>query len=116
MQKISSCARYAALNDMALNFNFDDMLDGKGNNICYLISTHGTLCTVINTAGSDDIEALKKTGGIKLVHPDERAIGRELLQFEEVVEKACLLPNKLCMYTYSMSQKVSSFLTNCPEK
>ncbi|XP_011074325.1 arginine--tRNA ligase, cytoplasmic isoform X1 [Sesamum indicum] len=95
-------------------FSFDQMLNDKGNTAVYLLYAHARICSIIRKSGKD-IEELKKTGTIDLVHPDERTLGLHLLQFAEVVEEACtnLLPNVLCEYLYNLSEDFTRFYTNC---
>ncbi|XP_056163692.1 arginine--tRNA ligase, cytoplasmic-like isoform X1 [Syzygium oleosum] len=95
-------------------FNFDQMLNDKGNTAVYLLYAHARICSIIRKSGKD-IEELKKTGTVALNHPDERALGLHLLQFGETVEEACsnLLPNVLCEYLYNMSENFTRFYSNC---
>ncbi|XP_011083560.1 arginine--tRNA ligase, cytoplasmic-like isoform X1 [Sesamum indicum] len=95
-------------------FSFDQMLNDKGNTAVYLLYAHARICSIIRKSGKD-IEELKKTGTLDLVHPDERTLGLHLLQFAEVVEEACtnLLPNVLCEYLYNLSEDFTRFYTNC---
>ncbi|CAA0841172.1 Arginyl-tRNA synthetase- class Ic [Striga hermonthica] len=95
-------------------FSFDQMLNDKGNTAVYLLYAHARICSIIRKSGKD-IEELKKTGTLDLVHPDERTLGLHLLQFPEIVEDACtyLLPNILCEYLYNLSEDFTRFYTNC---
>ncbi|KAL6511843.1 hypothetical protein OROGR_021440 [Orobanche gracilis] len=95
-------------------FSFDQMLSDKGNTAVYLLYAHARICSIIRRSGVD-IEALKMTGTLDLVHPDERTLGLHLLQFAEVVEEACtnLFPNVLCEYLYNVSEDFTKFYTNC---
>ncbi|CAI9774187.1 unnamed protein product [Fraxinus pennsylvanica] len=95
-------------------FNFDQMLNDKGNTAVYLLYAHARICSIIRKSGKD-IEELKKVGTLELAHPDERVLGLHLLQFAETVEEACtnLLPNVLCEYLYNLSEDFTRFYTNC---
>uniref|UniRef100_A0A5B6Z789 arginine--tRNA ligase n=1 Tax=Davidia involucrata TaxID=16924 RepID=A0A5B6Z789_DAVIN len=109
--------KYADLKNNRLTnytFNFDQMLNDKGNTAVYLLYAHARICSIIRKSGKD-IEELKKTGKIELAHPDERALGLHLLQFAEIVEEACtnLLPNVLCEYLYNLSEYFTKFYSNC---
>ncbi|KAJ7973769.1 Arginine-tRNA ligase [Quillaja saponaria] len=110
--------KYADLKNNRLTnyvFNFDQMLSDKGNTAVYLLYAHARICSIIRKSGKD-IEELKKTGKIKLDHPDERILGLHLLQFSEVVEEACanLLPNVLCEYLYNLAEIFTKrFYSNC---
>ncbi|KAL7254189.1 hypothetical protein ACSBR1_008568 [Camellia fascicularis] len=109
--------KYADLKNNILTnytFNFDQMLNDKGNTAVYLLYAHARICSIIRKSGKN-IEELRKTGTIVLAHPDERALGLHLLQFAEIVEEACtnLLPNVLCEYLYNLSEFFTRFYSNC---
>ncbi|KAF9617050.1 hypothetical protein IFM89_033155 [Coptis chinensis] len=95
-------------------FNYDQMLNDKGNTAVYLLYAHARICSIIRKSGKV-VEDLKETGTIVLAHPAERALGLHLLQFAEIVEEACsnLLPNVLCEYLYNLSENFTTFYTNC---
>ncbi|OIW04888.1 hypothetical protein TanjilG_24004 [Lupinus angustifolius] len=110
--------KYADLKNNRLSnytFNFDQMLNDKGNTAVYLLYAHARICSIIRKSGKD-IEELKKNGKIVLDHEGERALGLHLVQFSEVVEEACtnLLPNTLCDYLYNLSDIFTKkFYSNC---
>ncbi|XP_062148458.1 arginine--tRNA ligase, chloroplastic/mitochondrial-like isoform X2 [Alnus glutinosa] len=109
--------KYADLKNNRLTnytFNFDQMLNDKGNTAVYLLYAHARICSIIRKSGKD-IEGLKNTGALVLAHADERALGLHLLQFSEIVEEACtnLLPNVLCEYLYNLSEGFTKFYSNC---
>ncbi|KAJ8751036.1 hypothetical protein K2173_016217 [Erythroxylum novogranatense] len=109
--------KYADLKNNRLTnytFNFDQMLNDKGNTAVYLLYAHARICSIIRKSGKD-IDDLKKTGELVLGHPDERVLGLHLLQFAETVEEACnnLLPNVLCEYLYNLSENFTKFYSNC---
>ncbi|VFQ63033.1 unnamed protein product [Cuscuta campestris] len=109
--------KYADLKNNRLTnytFNFDQMLNDKGNTAVYLLYAHARICSIIKKSGKD-IEELIKNETLDLAHKDERVLGLHLLQFPEVVEEACsnLLPNLLCEYLYNLSEDFTRFYTNC---
>ncbi|KAK9266631.1 hypothetical protein L1049_022863 [Liquidambar formosana] len=109
--------KYADLKNNRLTnytFNYDQMLNDKGNTAVYLLYAHARICSIIRKSGKD-IEELKKTGEIVLVHPVERALALHLLQFSETVEDSCtnLLPNVLCEYLYNLSENFNTFYISC---
>ncbi|XP_057507211.1 arginine--tRNA ligase, chloroplastic/mitochondrial-like isoform X2 [Actinidia eriantha] len=109
--------KYADLKNNRLTnytFNFDQMLNDKGNTAVYLLYAHARICSIIRKSGKD-IEELKKIATLVLGHPDERVLGLHLLQFAEIVEEACinLLPNVLCEYLYNLSEYFTRFYSNC---
>ncbi|XP_057447253.1 arginine--tRNA ligase, cytoplasmic-like isoform X2 [Lotus japonicus] len=96
-------------------FNFDQMLNDKGNTAVYLLYAHARICSIIRKSGKD-MEEVKKNGIIVLDHEDERLLGLHLLQFPEVFEEACinLLPNVLCEYLYNLAEIFTKkFYSNC---
>ncbi|KAG9130111.1 hypothetical protein Leryth_012855 [Lithospermum erythrorhizon] len=117
--------KYADLKNNRLTnytFNYDQMLNDKGNTAVYLLYAHARICSIIRKSGRD-IEELKQSGTLDLAHPDERVLGLHLLQFAEIVEEACtpiveeactnLFPNILCEYLYNLSEDFTRFYTNC---
>ncbi|GMJ10812.1 embryo defective 1027 [Hibiscus trionum] len=108
---MNSDYRYADLKNNRLTnytFNFEHMLNDKGNIAVYLLYAHALICSIIRRSGKD-IEELKNKVTLILGHKDERDLGLHLLQFAEVVEEACtnLLPNVLCDYLYNVSEILS---------
>lgn len=53
---------------------------------------------------------------ISLTHPDEIALARHLVRFEETLAKAgeTCMPNYLCDYLFNLAKSYSTFYTNCP--
>nr|XP_043615697.1 arginine--tRNA ligase, chloroplastic/mitochondrial-like [Erigeron canadensis] len=109
--------KYADLkNNRSTNytFNFDQMLNDKGNTAVYLLYAYARISSIIRRSGKD-IEQLKKEGQLILEKNEEHALGLHLLQFAEVVKEACtnLLPNVLCEFLYDLSEKYTSFYSVC---
>ncbi|PQQ10662.1 arginine--tRNA ligase cytoplasmic-like isoform X1 [Prunus yedoensis var. nudiflora] len=113
-----SAVKYADLKNNRLTnytFDFDQMLNDKGNTAVYLLYAHARICSIIRKSGRN-IEELKRTGEIVLDHTGERELGLHLLQFSENVEETCtnLLPNVLCEYLYNLSEVFTKkFYSNC---
>ncbi|XP_047167065.1 arginine--tRNA ligase, chloroplastic/mitochondrial-like isoform X2 [Vigna umbellata] len=123
IEKTSEAIGYGAVKyaDLKINrltnytFNFDQMLNDKGNTAVYLQYAHARICSIIRKSGRV-IEEVKRNGKIVLDSEDERALGLHLLQFPEVFEEACtnLLPNLLCEYLYNLSEIFTKkFYPNC---
>uniref|UniRef100_A0A1J3FAE2 arginine--tRNA ligase n=2 Tax=Noccaea caerulescens TaxID=107243 RepID=A0A1J3FAE2_NOCCA len=95
-------------------FSFDQMLNDKGNTAVYLLYAHARISSIISKSGKD-IDELKKTGKLALDLAEERALALHLLQFAETVEEACtnLLPSVLCEYLYTLSDRFTTFYSNC---
>ncbi|CAH2077893.1 unnamed protein product [Thlaspi arvense] len=95
-------------------FSFDEMLNDKGDTAVYLLYAHARISSIITKSGKD-IDELKKTGKLALDHEGERALALHLLRFAETVEEACttLLPSVLCAYLYELSNRYTTFYSNC---
>lgn len=110
--------KYADLKNNRLTnytFDFNQMLNDKGNTAVYLLYMHARICSIIRKSGKD-IDELKKTGEIVLDHVGERELALHLLKFTETVEEAItnLLPSVLCEYLYNLSEIFSGkFYSNC---
>ncbi|XP_031495881.1 arginine--tRNA ligase, cytoplasmic-like isoform X1 [Nymphaea colorata] len=110
--------KYADLKNNRLTnytFNYEQMLDVRGNTAVYLLYAHARICSIIRKSGKD-IEELKNKGGrIHIVHDNERILGIHLIQFSEIVEDAVtnLLPNTLCEYLYNLSENFTKFYSTC---
>lgn len=78
--------KYADLKNNRLTnytFNFDQMLDIRGNTAVYLLYAHARICSIIRKSGKQ-IEEIKQTGQLHLLHPSERSLGLQLIRFGEV--------------------------------
>jgi arginyl-tRNA synthetase len=109
--------KYADLKNNRLTeykFDYDQMLNDKGNTAVYLLYAYARICSIIRKSGKD-IDELKKAATIELVHPSEGALGLHLLQFSEAIEDACttLLPSVLCDYLYGLSESFTKFYSTC---
>ncbi|KAF3796375.1 Arginine--tRNA ligase [Nymphaea thermarum] len=109
--------KYADLKNNRLTnytFNYEQMLDVRGNTAVYLLYAHARICSIIRKSGKD-IEELKNGGRIHIVHDNERILGIHLIQFSEIVEDAVtnLLPNTLCEYLYNLSENFTKFYSTC---
>ncbi|KAJ7524432.1 hypothetical protein O6H91_17G004800 [Diphasiastrum complanatum] len=109
--------KYADLKNNRLTnyiFNFDQMLDVRGNTAVYLLYAHARIRSIIRRSGKN-IEELKQIGTITLDHENERQLGLHLVQFAEIVEDALaeFYPNILCEYLYNLSEVFTKFYSNC---
>ncbi|CAI5469452.1 unnamed protein product [Closterium sp. Yama58-4] len=110
--------KYADLKNNRLTnytFDYDQMLDMKGNTAVYLLYAHARICSIIRKSGKNVEEIVQSGTKLRLDHPSERALALELSRFSEVVESAVqdLLPNTLCEYLYNLSGSFTTFYTNC---
>jgi arginyl-tRNA synthetase len=110
-----AAVKYADLSQNRITnyqFSFDRMLALQGNTAPYL------LYAVVRIAG-----IARKGGGaadgpdpLVLSEPQEWALARELLRFDEVVVEVEqeLLPNRLCAYLFELSQSFNRFYDQVP--
>lgn len=61
----------------ACRFNFDDMLDLKGNTAVYMLYAHARIAGIIRKSGRD-VSQLAQTAHTSLDHPYEVSIPRYL--------------------------------------
>jgi len=100
-------------------FDYDRMLDPRGNTAIYMLYTGARLASILRKAGapigSAESAALLSTAALTLDHPAELAVAGALIRFQENLERALttLLPNHLCEYVYDLCGKVSTFVREC---
>ncbi|CAM9152397.1 unnamed protein product [Discosporangium mesarthrocarpum] len=99
-------------------FSYDRMLDTRGNTAVYLQFAHARLQSILRKAEEEkgvDLNALKASGTVCVVHETERALAFELLLFTDVIETLVedLCPNRMCDYLYTLSTKFTDFVTQC---
>jgi len=114
-----SAVKYADLKtNRASNyiFDYDRMLDDKGNTAVYLLYAGARIASVSRNSGVD-VAALAQSGArVVLQAPEEFKLAKELLRFQEVVELVLqtLQPNFMCEYLYDLCNLFSKFWNNCP--
>jgi arginyl-tRNA synthetase len=104
-------------------FSFDRMLALTGNTAPYLLYAVVRIAGIARRGGALAEEAAGADGGavawpdpLAFSEPQEWALIRELLKFDEVVvevEKE-LLPNRLCSYLFELSQVFNRFYDQVP--
>jgi len=93
-------------------FNYDQMLDPKGNTAVYLLYSYARISSIIKKAAVSQEEmtnVLLNKGGFKITHPHERHLAMSLLRFPEVIDTVTdeLNIHKLCDFIYDVSVKVA---------
>ncbi len=93
-------------------FSWDRMLALEGNTGPYLQYTFARIRSILRKAGTK----LPPSVAINLSTPQERDLGRRILQFNDVIEAVLhdLKPHYLCTYMYELCGSFSSFYENCP--
>ena len=97
-------------------FDYDSMLDTKGNTAIYLLYAHARLesiCTKGKTNFNIDLDEL--SSNIVLSHPSERNLALQLQVFSDMLEQVLgdLYPYHICEYLYAVSIAASDFITQC---
>lgn len=94
-------------------FNYDKMLDPKGNTAVYLLYAYARISSILR-ASKVDVDGIAATE-LKLEQPAERALALELLRFPDMVQSVLqdLLPNKLTDYMWDLSNKFTGFYMEC---
>jgi arginyl-tRNA synthetase len=95
-------------------FNYDKMLDPKGNTAVYLLYAYARICSIMRQSGVD-VSTLKAAEELKLTHETERALVVELLRFPDMVQSVLsdLFPHKLTDYMWDLSNKFTAFYMEC---
>ena len=92
-------------------FNFNQMLDPKGNTAVYLLYSYARINSILKKSGLNEIDLnnLINTGGWKITHPHERLLALTLLKFPETLEAATeeLAINRICDFIYDVSVKIA---------
>ena len=91
-------------------FNYDKMLDPRGNTAVYLLYAYVRMCSIIRKAGftTESINELHKTTPYKITHKDERDLAALLVKFMDILYEASteLAINKLTDFIYELCVKV----------
>lgn len=113
-----SAVKYADLNQNRLSnyiFSYDKMLSTQGNTAPYLLYAYVRIQGIIRKS-SIERSQLNQSIPLLLQEPAELMLGKHLLQFGEtiVAVERELLPNRLCLYLFELSQKFNQFYDCCP--
>ena len=112
-----SAIKYADLSQNRTSdyrFSYDKMLDLKGNTAPYLLYAYVRV-QGISRKGNIDFEQLAETQ-VVLTEDTELALAKHILQLEEILRdvERDLLPNRICLYLFELSQKFNQFYDKCP--
>ena len=113
-----SAVKYADLSQNRTSdykFDYDKMLDLKGNTAPYLLYAY-VRPQGISRKGNIDFEQLNTNTKITLDEESELVLAKHILQFEDVIREVeeNLLPNRITQYLYELSQKANRFYEECP--
>ena len=89
-------------------FDFDNMLNQKGDTAVYLLYSYVRLCSIIKKS-EISVEDISKNEGFEFTTDYELTLARHLVKFPDVVENVTteLEINRLCDFLYSLSVKVA---------
>lgn len=91
-------------------FDFDKMLDPRGNTAVYLIYAYVRICSIIRKSGmnSEQITALVEKKSWKITHPDERILAAMLIKFFDVIDESAdeMHLNRITDYIYEIAVKI----------
>lgn len=107
--------KYADLSQNRLtDYKFDlaKMVSFEGDTGPYLQYTHARISSIFRKLDAEWQAPVTVT----LAHPDEIALARHMVRFQETLEKVAEanLPNFLCDYLFGLAKAFSAFYTNCP--
>ncbi|MGF1588051.1 MAG: arginine--tRNA ligase [Pleurocapsa sp.] len=111
-----SAVKYADLSQNRTSdyrFSYDRMLDLKGNTAPYLLYAYVRV-QGISRKGNIDFKKLSDAN-IVLEEASELSLAKHILQLEEVIKdvEKDLLPNRICLYLFELSQKFNQFYEQC---
>ena len=112
-----SAVKYADLSQNRTSdykFDYDKMLDLKGNTAPYLLYAY-VRPQGVSRKGNIDFSQLDIDTQIVLTEETELALAKHILQLEEVIKEVelNLLPNRICLYLFELSQKFNQFYEQC---
>jgi len=94
-------------------FNYDKMLDAKGNSAVFLFYAYARIRAIQRKSGKD-VSKLP-SNAVKVGQPAERDLALKLLQFPDVMEVilASLHIHNLTDYLWELCNALTQFLTKC---
>ena len=110
--------KYADLRQNRLSdyqFDWDKMISFQGNAGPYLQYAYAR-CATIFAKGGVDMDAMAASATITLEAPAERALGKHLLRFSDVVYQAGATsqPHLVCEHIYELARAFNGFYAECP--
>ena len=112
-----SAVKYADLSQNRTSdykFDYDKMLELKGNTAPYLLYAY-VRPQGVSRKGDINFSQLDSNTPIVLSESAELTLAKHILQFEDVIKEveATLLPNRICLYLFELSQKFNQFYEQC---
>ncbi|MCA9176983.1 MAG: arginine--tRNA ligase [Planctomycetales bacterium] len=100
------------------DYKFDEvkMVANEGNTATYMQYSYARSAAILRRSEAN-VDQLRASGEIRLIEPEERALGLEILRLQEAIEDSLVdyRPNLLTSYVYSVATKFSAFFEsdNC---
>jgi len=97
-------------------FSYDKMLAMNGNTATYMQYAYARVRSIFSR-GEVDADTLRASAAtLELTHPAERALGLELLRFENALQESLVdfRPNQLTSYLFDLANRYSTFFEECP--
>jgi arginyl-tRNA synthetase len=97
-------------------FSWDKMLAMDGNTATYMQYAHARIRSIFRKSGVDESFFRTHPPVPSLASPQERALGLQILKFEETLEVAAAeyRPNVITSYLWDLAKSYSGFYQNCP--
>jgi len=94
-------------------FNYDKMLDPKGNSAVYLFYAYARIRAIQRKSGVDPSKL--NIAELKIAEPAERELALKLLQFPDVIEAILqdLHLHRLCEYLWELCGTLTTFYNQC---
>ncbi|NCO74644.1 MAG: arginine--tRNA ligase [Cyanobacteria bacterium] len=113
-----SAVKYADLSQNRTTdykFSYEKMLALQGNTAPYLLYAYVRV-QGISRKGNIDLNQLNSDTQIILTQDSELVLAKHLLQLDFIIKEVekDLLPNRLCLYLFELSQKFNQFYDQCP--
>ncbi len=113
-----SAVKYADLSQNRTTdyrFSYEKMLALQGNTAPYLLYAYVRV-RGLSRKGNIDFEHLSTDQQIIIQEDTELVLAKHLLQLDYIIKEVerDLLPNRLCLYLYELSQKFNQFYDQCP--
>jgi arginyl-tRNA synthetase len=111
--------KYADLSQNRMSdylFSWDKMLAMDGNTATYMQYAHARIRSIFRKSGVDETVFRTRPPVPSLASPQERALGLQILKFEETLEVAAAeyRPNVITGYLWDLAKSYSGFYQNCP--
>lgn len=97
-------------------FSYDKMLATDGNTATYMQYAYARCRSIFRKGEADETRFRTSPPAVVLTHPAERALGLQLLRFEETLHAAAAeyLPHLVTGYLWDLAKAFSGFFENCP--